>query len=407
MSQLAEAGATHARGEWARSWPVVLGSAIGLGTGFSVWAYVSSTFVLPLGDAFGWSRGEVASVAATGLVGGLLAPFFGGMVDRLGVRPVIIGSTILYGLLFLAMSFMTGSLAVYYILFTFVGLAGLGTIGITYTRAIASWFERSRGLALGLSLLGVSIGALVLPPVLSSAMAENGWQAGFRILAAITLLIGLPAAFFLVRERPREIEKSVSTPWKRVVKEPVFWLLFVAIILVNIPGAGILGQFQPMMVDSGLARAQAATMLSYYATAVFVGRILFGFLLDRISPTIIAGIAFGIPAVGAALLIDGNVTLLEAGFVAACLGIAAGAEIDIMGFFVARYFGLKHYSSLFGAMMTALVIANASGNVFFGRAFDTAGTYTEIIAISIGGYVISAAIMLGIGWIKPRPLDDA
>lgn len=399
--------ASGSRAEWAKSWPVVLGSAIGLGTGFSTWAYVSSTFVLPLNEAFGWSRGEIASVAATGLLGGLIAPFFGGMVDRIGVRPVLIVSTILFGLLYLALTLVDGSLVAYYGIFTFLGMAGLGTIGITYTRAITSWFAASRGLALGLGLLGVSIAALLLPPVLSSAMATYGWQAGFYIMGGLALLLGLPAAVFLVRERPREIAEKVSTPWKRIVATPVFWILFVAIIVVNIPGTGILGQLQPLLEDAGLSRGQAATTLSIYAAAVFAGRICFGYLLDRISPPLVATIAFGLPSIGAALLIDGQVTVVEAAFVAALLGLSAGAEIDIMGFFVARYFGLKHYSSLFGAMMTALVIANASGNVFFGRVFDAAGSYSSALVWSIGGYVLSALMMLSLIRIKPRPLDSA
>ena len=399
------ASPSSSRAEWGKSWPVVVGSAIGLGTGFSTWAYVSSTFILPLNEAFGWSRGEVASVAATGLVGGLLAPFFGGMVDRIGVRPVITVSTILFALFYFAISLIDGSLVMYYGLFTFLGMAGLGTIGITYTRAIASWFSHSRGLALGLALLGVSIAALILPPVLSAAMAEYGWQAGFRIMAGIALFLGLPAAFFLVRERPREVVERISTPWKRIVKMPVFWLLFVAIIIVNIPGTGILGQLQPLLVDAGLTRGQAATTLSIYAAAVFAGRIGFGYLLDRVSPAFVAAFAFGVPAVGAALLIDGQVTVMEAAFVAALLGMAAGAEIDIMGFFVARYFGIAHYSSLFGAMMSALVIANASGNVFFGRAFDQSGDYSDALVFSIGGYLLAAGVMLVVGRITPQPLD--
>lgn len=407
MSTLAPTAATPARGEWAQSWPVVLGSAIGLATGYSVWAYVSSTFVLPLNEAFGWSRGSISSVAATGLLGAAIAPFFGGMVDRVGVRPVLLASTTIMGLFYLALSFMNGSLVLFYALFTFLGMAGLGTIGITYTRAIASWFSKSRGLALGMALMGVSIAALILPPVLSAAMAQYGWAVGFQIMAGCALLIGLPAAYFLVRERPREVAERISTPWRMIVKMPVFWLLILAILLVNIPGAGILGQFQPIMVDSGLSRESAAFMLSIYAGAVFVGRIGFGVLLDRVSPSLVAATAFALPAIGVLFMIDGQVSQLEAGFIAGLLGIAAGAEIDIMGFFVARYFGLRHYSSLFGAMMSALVVANGTGNVLYGKAFDALGDYSQVLVWSVGGYIVSAALMLWVGRIAPQPLDES
>jgi MFS family permease len=393
--------------EWRAGYRVVLGSAIGLGTGFSVWPYVSSTFVLPLGDAFGWTRGQVSTVAATGLVGAALAPFVGGLVDRAGVRRVLLPAIVVLGVAYTALSFMTGSLTIFYLLFTVLGIAGLGTIGITYTRAVAGWFSAARGTALGLSLLGVSIAALLLPPLLSGAMASYGWAAGYRILAVLAVLVGLPAAFLLVHEKPRiAAEVATHTPWGRIVRAPVFWLLIVAILLVNIPGAGILGQLQPILTDAGLSRGQAAAMLSIYAGSVFAGRLGFGFLLDRVPPTLIAALAFGIPAVGAALLIDGKVGQVEAVFIAALLGLSAGAELDIMGYFVARYFGLKHYSALFGAMMTALVVANATGNILYGRGFDATGGYGQALIMSIGGYVLGAAAMLVVGRLNPVLNDE-
>ena len=391
--------------EWRQSWPVVLGSAIGLGTGFSVWAYVSSTFVLPLGDAFGWSRGQVAGVAATGLLGAALAPVLGALVDRLGVRRVALTSTALLGVLYFALTMMNGSLTVFYLVFTVLGVAGLGTIGITYTRAVAGWFEQSRGLALGVSLLGVSVMGIFLPPILSAAMAQYGWTAGFQILGGLALLVGLPAAFFLVKERPEnKPTERVRTPWRKLIASPIFWLLIVSILLVNVPGAGILGQFQPILVDGGLSRAQAAGMLSIYAGSVFVGRLGFGFLLDRLPPVAIAATAFTVPIIGAVLLIDGQITHTEALVAAATLGLAAGAEIDIVGFFIARYFGMRYYATLFGIMMSALVIANASGNILYGRVFDTTGGYGDALIWSIGGYVLGGIAILLIGRVRERPL---
>lgn len=392
--------------EWRRGWPVVLGSAIGLGTGFSAWPYVSSTFVLPLGEAFGWSRGQVAGVAATGLVGAALAPAVGAFVDRVGVRPVVLAAASLLGLSYVALSLMTGSLGLFYGLFTILGIAGLGTIGITYTRAVVSWFERSRGLALGVSLLGVSVMAVILPPLLSAAMANYGWAAGFRILAGLALLVGLPATFLLVREQPGiRPNERVRTPWRKVLGSPIFWLLIVAILLVNIPGAGILGQFQPILVDGGLTRSQAAAMLSIYAGSVFAGRLGFGFLLDRFPPAAIAAIAFTVPVIGAALLMDGKVLAAEAMIAAATLGLSAGAEIDIMGFFVARYFGMRHYSALFGAMMSALVVANAGGNILYGRVFDATGGYGSALTWSMGGYVLGGIAILLVGRMRPVLVD--
>ena len=224
-------------------------------------------------------------------------------------------------------------------------------------------------------------------------------------MGALALAVGLPAAYLLVCEKPGIVVRAEPTPWGRICRTPVFWLLITAVLLVNIPGAGILGQLQPILIDGGLARGQAAAMLSIYAGAVFAGRLGFGFLLDRIEPTWAAAFAFAAPSVGAMLLIDGNVTAGEAGLVAALLGLSAGAELDIMGFFVARFFGLRHYSALFGTMITALVIANASGNILYGRAFDATGSYSSALMLSIGGYLVGALAMILVGRIAPAPLE--
>ena len=392
-----------ARQEWRASAGVVAGAAIGLGTGFSVWAYVASLFVLPLGDAFGWTRGQVAGAAATGLVGAALAPFVGRLADRVGIRPVVLISTAVLGAMYLALSFMPPSIGAFYLLMTLLGVAGLGTIGITYTRAVASWFVASRGLALGVALLGVSVSAMLLPPLLSSAMTEFGWRGGYWLLSGSALLVGLPAAYLLVRERPAATAaQREPLPWRVIVGSPVFWILVVAIIAVNIPGAGILGQLQPMLVDVGLSRSTAASMLSVYAAAIFVGRLGFGFLLDRMSPPVIAAIPFGTPIIGAILLMTVEISLPVAILVALLLGLSAGAEMDVVGFMVARYFGLRHYSTLFGAMMTALVIASAAGNILYGQNYDATGSYGFALALSIGGYGLGAVLMLLL--LKRRPV---
>ena len=145
-------------------------------------------------------------------------------------------------------------------------------------------------------------------------------------------------------------------------------------------------------------------MLSIYAGSVFVGRLGFGFLLDRLPPLAIAATAFMVPIIGAALLIDGQITHTEALIAAATLGLAAGAEIDIVGFFIARYFGMRHYATLFGVMMSALVIANASGNILYGRVFDMTGGYGNALTWSIGGYVLGGIAILLIGRFRERPL---
>src|ERR1700722_9139770 len=97
--------------EWRRNWRVVVGSAIGIASGLSVWSFVVSSFVQPQQQAFGWSRGEMALAFTASIVAAFLSPLAGRLTDRFGVRPVLLTAMVLLGLDYIAMANMNGSLA--------------------------------------------------------------------------------------------------------------------------------------------------------------------------------------------------------------------------------------------------------------------------------------------------------
>ena len=390
--------------EWRVGWSVVFGTALGLGTGHSLYNFVSSLFVLPLSAEFGWTRGEIATATATGLVGAFAAPLIGRMADRYGVRPVITLSILGLALAYAALATMQGQLYVFYISIAALGIAGLGTTGITYTRVIVGWFERSRGFALGVSLTGVSLFAALVPPLLSTLIGDAGWRVGYLLLAGMALLIGLPAMLTLVRERPSARPKShgaKTTPWRAILTSPPFWLLLVGMIAINVPGNGMLGQLQPLLTDRGLGMQQAALMLTVYAVSVLVGRLVLGFLLDKISAPVMAAISVTLPALGAAALIGDSTTLLTASIAVALLGLSQGVEMDLTAFFIARFFGMRHYSMLFAAIISGLVLANATGALMFGRIYDATGSYDTALAVGTVLFVIGGACILALRWCKP------
>ena len=121
-------------------------------------------FIDPLQKEFGWTRTEISfGITIYGILGALLAPFFGWAADRYGVRRVALGSLTLFGLVFASFSLIPGELWAFYALWTLVGLVGIGSTPVTFSRAINLWFFRKRGLALGLTLVGTSISAMFLP----------------------------------------------------------------------------------------------------------------------------------------------------------------------------------------------------------------------------------------------------
>ena len=208
--------------EWRGGWRAVLAGAVGYATGLTTWQFTSSLFVPQLEAAFGWSRGEIALASNGFILAAVLAPFIGRLADRIGVRPVAIAASALFGLVSLGLAAMNGSIGVYYVLFGLAGIIGMGTTGMTFCRVVTSWFDTSRGLALALTSAGMSVVGALLPPALFLVMSEFGWRAGYVLMAALPLLIALPVSLFWLRERPRaeaphaaEARPGVARPSRR------------------------------------------------------------------------------------------------------------------------------------------------------------------------------------------------
>jgi MFS family permease len=396
-----------AKDEWRVGWPVVLGAALGLGSGHSVYNFISSLFVQPLAADFGWSRGDIAGVVATGLVAAALAPFIGLWADRKGVRPVLLIAVIGFALSYFALSFMTGSLTQFYVIMAIFGVFGMATTGMTYTRAVNSWFDRNRGLALGVSLAGVSVIAFVIPPLLNTIIADYGWRNGYRLMGVIALVFGIPAVLFLVREKDRapgasRTAAADTVSWNDVLTAPAFWLLLLGMILINVPGNGMMNQMQPILTDRGLTKETAAWAISLYGISIFVGRLTFGYLIDHMPAPLVGAFVVGAPAIGAALLVGPEASTSVAFMAIAFLGLSQGAEMDLTGYFLAKYFGLGKYATLFSVIVIGLVISNVLGARLFGQLFDVTGSYDQALIYAIGLFLLGALCILGIKWCTPR-----
>jgi len=397
--------------EW-RRWPIVAGAALGLGSGGSVFVFISSLFVLPLSQEFGWTRGQIAAAATTGLLTAVLAPFIGRLADRHGARPVILGSIAMMSLGYLTLATMRGSLTMYYVGMFLMGLGGVGTTGMTYTRIITGWYSRHRGLALGISLAGVSVFAFILPPLLSRLIDALSWRAGYVALAAIGIGVGVPAVIWLLREPPPATPfgssaltagaAGISQGWhtylRCTARKPVFWLLFISMILVNVAGSPLLAQLTPLLSDRGIPIRTAAGLLSAYAAAVLIGRLIGGYLIDRVSPPSVAAVAMLAPAVGCLMLIDTDSVMTTVVLAVLLLGLSQGAEMDLLAFFIARHLGLRDYSTTFAVMIAGVVIGNVLGALLFGFTHDLTGTYGIALAAAAVCFLGGAASLYALRW---------
>jgi predicted MFS family arabinose efflux permease len=399
--------------EWRAHWKVAAGSLVGMGTAFALYQYVSSLFLKDLAKEFGWSRGEISGAFAMGLIGALCAPLIGRVVDKVGVRPVITVCTLLVAAVYVGLANMPGELPVFFALMAALAIVGSGSGALAHTRVINSWFERNRGLALGVAIAGTSVFAIIMPPILTAVMTTWDWRAGYYALAILAAVIGLPIVLATVWER-REAVKAGRTPALETDGGPVagatfaealrmkdYWLLAAAMLLVNISGAGLLSQMAPLLTDKGLTMPVAALLLSVFAASVLIGRVGTGWLVDRMSPNKVAFVFIGVlPAIGCVLLWLGAPTqavLAVAVLGVVLLGLQQGSEMDLLGFFVARSFGMKTYSSIFGSMISVIAVSSAAGVALFGQAHDRTGSYDVALLASAIAFPLAGLCFLALG----------
>lgn len=378
-------------------WRDLAGATIGLGCGVASYNPISSLFFRALEGQFGWSKSITAAALIAFPLTGLTLPAVGWLLDRLGVKPVAgVSSLLLSGILF-GLSLIDNNLAIFYILYLGMNILGSGTGPVSYTRAIVANFRVARGTALAIVLLGIATAGLVLPQVVAPIVAAGNWRSAYRLLALITLAGGI-AAFLLIRPnqtgRMSANEVVGHTP-REAFGSYAFWLLAGAILLVSVASLGFVSQFQSILIEKGNSPIAAARLISLLAFSVCVSRLVVGWALDTLSPEKVAVVIFLLASVGMAMLLtdSGSTGVLVAVML---IGVSLGAELDIMSFFCARCFGLRHYGVIYGALSFFFYTGIAIGGLVYATMHDRSGVYQGPIALSSGMFFIAAMLFLAV-----------
>ncbi|MEZ5971700.1 MAG: MFS transporter [Hyphomonadaceae bacterium] len=401
--------------EWRTGWRVALGASAGMGTGVSLYLYVASIFIAPIGAQFGWSRGDLGIGGMVSFVTGAVAlPLIGRFVDRIGFRRVAIACALGLASIYVLTALQPGIYPLYLLLMIAGGVFGGGTSAMVYTRPVIATFERQRGLALGFATAGTSISAMIAPPLLMYVITEFGWRAGFFALAALTAAIGLPLALTLIgkaRETVAHAREDVDVAHAphgpdltlaQAAKHGRFWLLILAIACINIPGSGVLGQLAPLVSDTGLSDGDVAIVMSIYAAGLLVGRLVTGFSLDRFSPQWVGAITTAVPAIGIVLLMIPSPSFALAALAVAMIGAQQGAEVDLFAYFISRNFGLKHYGAIYGVVAMAGALSTAVALVSFGKIHDATGSYDLGLQVGAVLFCVGAVAFALIGRKPPE-----
>ncbi|WP_426414156.1 MFS transporter [Bradyrhizobium ganzhouense] len=380
--------------EIAEGWLVLVTSLFGIAVGAaSLLFYSIGVFFEPFQHEFGWNRGQISGALIYLTLGFVISgPIAGWLIDRHGARIVALVSIPMLALIMAGLHQLGNSLTAFYALFFAAGSAGGGTTPIVYTRVVNGSFSSSRGLALGIVLAGTGIAALVLPPALAATIGASGWRTGFMLLAIAAAL-----AWPLVLVGFRGVE-GAGVPRKdnadgvdrtEALKSRVFWTIAIGFIAVAAAISGLVVHMVPLLRDTGMSLPEAAAIASFIGIGVIVGRVLVGWTLDRLFAPHVAAVVFLLTASGCVLLNLGGAS--TAPFAAFLLGFALGAEIDLIAYLTARYFGMKNYGFLYGSIYSMFSIGAAAGPAIVGHLFDSYGSYRIALWVMASCLVFGAA----------------
>ncbi len=396
--------------EFKRGWTIIIVAAIGMACGLSaIPIYSMGTFTKPLTEAFGFERAQANGIYTAFTIGNLVAaPILGLLIDRYGVRKVGIFSVIGTALGYAAMGLIANSLWGFYIIAFLTAVFGVGTVPITWSRVVVDWFNVGRGRALGLALAGTGISAILIPSYTTWLMGEWGWQAGFIGLALLPGLIALPAVYFLLYDRNEKhaapLVKDVvaeaaeiQIDFKTALKGHRFWALNVVFFLIGICIAGLIANLVPMLTDRGIETKTAAQIAGIIGVAVIVGRIATGYLVDRFWAPAVGLVLLSIPAISCLILALGIGGTTGAIIAAVLIGLAAGAEFDLMSYLVSQYFGQRRYGIIYACIYAVFKISAGVGTSLFGFAFDETGSYNTILYLAVGCFIGSSLLLLSLG----------
>ncbi|MGB1875447.1 MAG: MFS transporter [Rhodospirillaceae bacterium] len=370
--------------------------------------YTHGVFVLPITEEFGWSRGATQfAFSFVMMSAALTGPMIGGLSDKFGARRVALISMFALSLSFASLSLTTDNILVYYALWIVMSVIAAGTFPVTWTRGVNSWFDQNRGLALGLTMMGTGLVAAVGPSYAAWLIENFGWRDAYRAIGATLLVVAFPVAYFFFRERNaaevavHSTTANTGVTLREALADYRFWAMGIALLFICYGVGGLITNLVPMLTDKGLPLEYAVEKAGLVGIMVIVGRLVVGYLIDRIWAPAVACVFLILPAASCLLLAQDLPSGLMISISALAIGLAAGAELDLIAYMSSRYFGLKNYGKIYGAQFVFFAVGSGAAPAVFGWSQDVTGSYELILYSTAVLFVVGSLLMLVMG---PYPL---
>ncbi len=386
----------------------VLLTALSAGSAF----YAFGLFIVPFDEDFGWSRGQVSgAISVHFLIVGLTGPFAGRFIDRNDARTLILIGLAIAGTSYLALTLVSNLWALYAlwaVLAVGTALFGIVPVGVL----IARWFDRRRGMATGIAMVGVGLGGLVLAPVTGSVIDTYGWERAATFLGFLLITLPVPFILLLIRNTPADLgllpdgadpgdvvaaeerKRAAETTWRPAdaLRTPAFWFVGGAFFLASTATVGVLQHQASFMRDYALAPTMAALGVGITSGVGAAGKLAFGYFADRFPVRYAALVSFGCQATGLVLLLLTQETWALWTYVV-LFGIGMGATVVLVPLLVAEVFGTGSFGTLFGSVNAVQGLGIAVGPLAGGIIFDAFGSYAIAFEASLLLYLGAAVLV--------------
>jgi len=344
----------------------------------------------PVSQEFGWGRSMMSlGLTCTLAAATICSPLVGRLFDAYGSKRVLLPGLFVFGAAVASLCALNGSWTNLAVLFAILGAVSMFNTPVPYAKVLAGYFSRRRGLAMAIALgLGTGIGGALIPQITNALIGAVGWRGAYVGLGLLTAVISIPTIMALLVDPPVTghdepkadglANGTTGVTTQSALATRAFWMLAIIVLLGNSVSGGVQAHLVAFLTDHGLTRETAMLALSACYISTTVGQAIGGAILDRVQTPKVAIPMFVILLLG--------ITMIESAHQAAwilagvaLMGLGAGCEYVILPYFATRFFGLKSFSAIYGALFSAAWIAGGIGPLTMGWSFDTLGSYSAAL----------------------------
>lgn len=409
MGLLSGTALIPAPGKGFYGWRMVVFASLALGLTGPGQTFGVSVFVDPMIDELGITRTQMSTAYLIGTLAGALAlPWIGQAIDRFGVRRAMALIGLLFGAFLMGMAFVSNFVT---LAGGFIGIRmmGQGALGLAATTAVALWFSRKRGLAMGIVAAAGGFGMTMVPLVFELVIAGWGWRTAWVAEALLIWLVVVPLAVFGVRNRPSDVGQHVDgdpappagggDSWgvsrREALGSPFFWLVSLAVVVAATVTTAVIFHQIDLLGERGFSPTEAAANFLPQTLATVAATLGVGALADRVSARLVLVLSMAMLAGGLILVTIARPGLLGIAF-GAMLGAAGGSARVVEATELPKYFGTLHIGAIRGVVTGMTIAGTAIAPLAFAYVHDVTGDYTAIllwscllpVAVGVGAFVV-------------------